>query len=127
MDVTMDIEVEHQITQPKPQITIMETCYEEPFAEETYTTEEVQMRSQAQNQGQQQHQGSHSQIQRHQTQGRRTSKEIKTTTSQIMDQVISLNTTREMVKIMATNQCIRDNIDLHQIKHLCNSLELTLA
>ena len=30
MDVTMDIEVEHQITQPEPQITIMETCYEEP-------------------------------------------------------------------------------------------------
>ena len=30
MDVTMDIEVEHQITQPEPQITIMETCHEEP-------------------------------------------------------------------------------------------------
>ena len=62
MDVTMDIEVEHQITQPEPQITIMETCYEEPPVEETYTTEEVQMRLQAQNQGQQQHQGSHSQF-----------------------------------------------------------------
>ena len=53
MDVTMDIEVEHQITQPEPQVTIMETCYEELPVEETHTTEEVQMRSQAQNQGQQ--------------------------------------------------------------------------
>ena len=71
MGVTMDIEVEHQITQPEPQITIMETWYEEPFAEETYTTEEVQTRLQAQNQGQQQHQGSHSQIQRHQNSGQK--------------------------------------------------------
>ena len=52
-----DIEVEHQITQPEQQLTIMETCYEEPPMEETYTTEEVWMRSQAQKQGQQQHQG----------------------------------------------------------------------
>ena len=28
MDVTMDIKVEHQITQPEQQLTIMETCYE---------------------------------------------------------------------------------------------------
>ena len=71
MDVTMDIEVEHQITQPEPQITIMETCYEEPPVEETYTTEEVQMRLQAQNQGQQQHQGSHSQFLRCQNSGQK--------------------------------------------------------
>ena len=65
MDVTMDIEVEHQITQPEPQVTVMETCYEELPIEETHTTEEVQMRSQAQNQGQQQqHQGSYSLFQR---------------------------------------------------------------
>ena len=51
MDVTMDIEVEHQITQPESQLTVMETCFEEPTLEETYTTE-VQMRSQAQKQGQ---------------------------------------------------------------------------
>ena len=38
---------------------VMETCYEEPTSEETYTTEEVQMRSQAQKQGQH-HQGSQS-------------------------------------------------------------------
>ena len=69
MDVTMDIEVEHQITQPELQLTIMETCYEDPPAEEAYTTEEVQVRSQAQKQGQQQHQGSHSQFQRHQNSG----------------------------------------------------------
>ena len=69
MDVTMDIEVEHQITQPEQQLTIMETCYEEPPMEETYTTEEVQTRSQAQKQGQQQHQGSYSQFPRNQNSG----------------------------------------------------------
>ena len=47
MDVTMDMEVEHQITQPEQQLTIMETCYGETPMEETCTTE-VQMRSQAQ-------------------------------------------------------------------------------
>ena len=57
MDVTMDIEVEHQITQPESQLAVMGTCYEEPTLEGTYITEEVQMRSQAQKQGQQ-HQGS---------------------------------------------------------------------
>ena len=62
MDVTMDIEVEHQITQPEQQLTVMETCCEEHPTEETYTTEEVQMRSQAQKQGQQQLQGSYSQF-----------------------------------------------------------------
>ena len=61
MDVTMDIEVEHQITQPEEQLTIMETFCKEPPAEETYTTEEVWMRPQAQKQGQQQHHGSYSQ------------------------------------------------------------------
>ena len=52
MDVTMDIKVEHQITQPESQLTVMETCYEEATLEETYMTEEVQMRSQSQKQGQ---------------------------------------------------------------------------
>ena len=33
MDVTMDIEVEHQITQPESQLPVMETCYEEPTLE----------------------------------------------------------------------------------------------
>ena len=51
MDVTMDFEVEHQITQPESDLAVMETCYEESKLEETYTTEEVQMRSQAQKQG----------------------------------------------------------------------------
>ena len=46
MDVTMDIKVEHQITQPESQLAVMETCYEEPILEETYITEEVQTRSQ---------------------------------------------------------------------------------
>ena len=70
MDVTMDIEVEHQITQPESQLAVMETCYEEPTLEETYMTEEVQMRSQAQKQGQQ-HQGSQSQFQKHQYLGQK--------------------------------------------------------
>ena len=70
MDVTMDIEVEHQITQPESQLVVMETCYEEPTLEETYMTEEVQTRSQAQKQGQQ-HQGSQSQFQKHQYSGQK--------------------------------------------------------
>ena len=70
MDVTMDIEVEHQITQPESQLAVMETCYEEPALEETYMIEEVQTRSQAQKQGQQ-HQGSQSQFQKHQHSGQK--------------------------------------------------------
>ena len=54
MDVTMEFEVEHQITQPELDLAVMETCYEEPEIEETYTTEEVQTISQAQKQGQNQ-------------------------------------------------------------------------
>ena len=65
MDVTMDIEVEHQIIQPKSQLTVME-----PALEETYMTEEVQKRLQAQKQGQQ-HQGSQSQFQKHQYVGQK--------------------------------------------------------
>ena len=59
MDVTMDFEVDHQITQPESELTVVETCYEEPTLEETYTTEEVQTRLQAQKQGKH-HQGSQS-------------------------------------------------------------------
>ena len=65
MDITMEFEVEHQITQPGLDLTVMETCYEEPVIEETYTTEEVQMRSQAHKQGQNQ-QGSQPQFQKQQ-------------------------------------------------------------
>ena len=71
LDVTMEIEVEHQITQPKQQLTIMETCCEEPPMEENYTTDEVQMRYQAHKQGQQQHQGSYSQFLRNQNSGQK--------------------------------------------------------
>ena len=70
MDVTMDFEVEHQITQPESQLTVMETCYEEPTLEEIYMTEEVQTRSQDQKQGQH-HQGSQSQFQKHQYLGQK--------------------------------------------------------
>ena len=45
MDVTMEFEVEHQITQPELHLTVIKTCYEEPIIEETYTTEEVKIRS----------------------------------------------------------------------------------
>ena len=48
-------------------------------------------------------------------QGRRVLKEIKTT-SQTMDQVTSLNTTREMVNTMATNLCMRDNTNLSKLQ-----------
>ena len=67
MEVTMDIKVEHQITQPESQLAVMETCYEEPILEETYL---VQMRSQAQKQGHQ-HQGSQPQFQKHQYAGQK--------------------------------------------------------
>ena len=77
MDVTMDIEVEHQITQSEQQLTITETCCEEPPTEETYTTEEVQMRSQAQKQGQQRHQGSSSQFPKNQNTGQKTPRKSK--------------------------------------------------
>ena len=70
MEVTMDIEVEHQITQPESQLAVMETCYEEPALGGTYTTEEVQTRLQAQKQGQQ-HQGSQPQFQKHQYAGQK--------------------------------------------------------
>ena len=33
MDVTMDFEMEHQITQPELDLAVMETCYEEPELE----------------------------------------------------------------------------------------------
>ena len=106
MDVTMDIEVEHQITQPESQLTVMETCCEEPALEESYMTEEVQMRSQAQKQGQQ-HQGSQ------QKWDRRTSREIKITTSQVMNQATSLSTIKGTTKVMVTNLHTRDNSSLH--------------
>ena len=49
---------------------VIETCYEEPTLEETYTTEEVQTRSQTQKQGQH-HQGSQSQFQKYQYSGQK--------------------------------------------------------
>ena len=44
MDVTMEFEVEHQITQPELNLAVMETCFEEPVIKETFTIEEVQTR-----------------------------------------------------------------------------------
>ena len=54
MNVTMEFEVEHQITKPELDLAVMETCYEEPENKELYRTE-VQTRSQPQKQGQNQH------------------------------------------------------------------------
>ena len=105
----------------------METCCEEPPTEETYTTEEVWMRSHAQKQGQQQLQGTYSQFLRNQNSRQKSFQGNKTTTNQIMDHVTSLNTTWEMAKTMATNLHIRDNTNLFQIKLLCSSLESILA
>ena len=70
MDATMDIKVEHQITQPELQVSVMENCYEEAPMEELFTTEEVQVRSQAQKQGQK-HQRSKPQFQMHQYAGQK--------------------------------------------------------
>ena len=70
MDVTMDIKVEQQITQPESKVSVMENCYEEPTLEKTFITEEVQKRSQAQKQGQK-HQGSQPQFQKLQYAGQK--------------------------------------------------------
>ena len=70
MDVTMEFEVEHQITQPELDLTVLETCYEEHELDKTYTTEEAQTRSQTQKQGYSQ-QGSWSQFQKQQHLGQK--------------------------------------------------------
>ena len=70
MNVTMDFEVEHQITQSESDLAVMETCYEESTVEETYMTEEVQTRLQAQKQGYN-HQRSQPQFQKHQYSGQK--------------------------------------------------------
>ena len=126
MDVTMDIEVEHQITQPESQLTVMETCYKEPTLEETYTTDEVQTRSQTQKKVNIIKEVSLS-SRSISFWDRRTSREIKAIINQVMDQVTSLSTTKGTTKVVVTSPSTRDNNSLHQIKHLCNSLESTLA
>ena len=102
MDVTMKFKVEHQITQPELDLAVMETCYEEPIIEETYTTEEVQMRSQAQKQGQNQ-QGSQPQFQKQQYLGQKNFQGNQNKKSQDMDQVTSLSTTKEITSLTVTS------------------------
>ena len=63
MDVTMEFE-------PELDFAVMETCFEEPVIEETFTTEEVQTRSQTQKQNQNQ-QGSQPQFQKQQYMGQK--------------------------------------------------------
>ena len=90
MDVTMDFEVEHQITQPESELTVMETCYKEPTLEEIYITEEspaniikeVNLHPR-----------------RISIQDRRTSREIRISISQVMDQVTSLSTTKGTTRL----------------------------
>ena len=77
MDVTMDMEVEHQITQPEQQLTTTETCNEETPMEVTCTTEEVQTMSQAQKQVNNNIREVIHSSQGIKMQGRRASKEIK--------------------------------------------------
>ena len=122
MDATMDIEVEHQITQPESQLAVMETCYEGPVLEETYMTEEVQMRSQAQKQGKQ-HQGSQSPFQKHQYVGQKNFQENQNYNKS----GYGSSTIKGTTKVMVTNLCTRDKSSLHQVKHLYNSQESTLA
>ena len=126
MDVTMDIEVEHQITQPESQLAVMETCYEEPTLEETYMAEEVQMRSQAQKQGQQ-HQGSQSQFQKHQYLGQNRFQGNQNYNKSGYGSGYKSQYNKGKTKVMVTKLHTRDNNSLHQIKHLYNSLELTWA
>ena len=46
-DLTLDFEKEYQITQPWTDLADMETCYEDPTAEDVFTTEEIQTQSQS--------------------------------------------------------------------------------
>ena len=48
-DLTLEFKKEYQITQPGPNLEVMETCYEDPEENDEYSMEEVQMRSQMQN------------------------------------------------------------------------------
>ena len=127
MDVTMDIELEHQVTQPESQLAVMETCYEETILEETYTTEKVQMRSQVQKQGQQ-HQGSQPQFQKHQYVGQKNFQGNQNyNKSGYGSGYKSQYNKGNNNKVMVTNLHTRDNSSLHQVKHLYNSQESTLA
>ena len=124
----MDLEVEHQITQPEQQHTIMETCYEEhPMGEDLHNRRSLNEVPKLKNKVNNNTKEVIHSSQGIKNQGRRISKEIKTTTNQIMDQVTSLNTTRDIAKTMAINLHIRDNTNLFQIKLLCSSLESILA
>ena len=51
-NLTLDFKKEYQITQPQTDFAVMETCYEDPTAENVFTTEEVQTWLQSQQQGQ---------------------------------------------------------------------------
>ena len=123
MDVTMDFKVEHQITQPESELAVMETCYKEPTPEETYTTEEAQMRSQAQKQGQH-HQGSQPQFQNHQYLGQ---KNFQGNQNYNKSGFRSGYKSQYNKGNRVTGPSTRDNNNLHQIKHPCNSLESTWA
>ena len=126
MDVTMEFEVEHQINQPELDLKVMKTCYKEPVIEETYITEEVLMKSQAQNKVRITKEVDHC-SRNNSILNRRTSREIKIKISQVMDQVTSLNTTREITNTMVTSPCTKDTSSLEQTRHLIISQESTLV
>ena len=48
-DLTLEFEKEYQITEPGPNLEVMETCYEDLEENNEYSMEEVQTRSQTQN------------------------------------------------------------------------------
>ena len=112
MDVTMEFQTTRISTQPESDLSVMETCYEEPVIEETYTTEEVQMRSQA-----------HKKVKINKEVDpssrnksiwdKRTSKEIKIKTS--------LSTTREITNTMVTSPHTKDTSSLEQTRCLITS------
>ena len=118
MDATMDIKVEHQITQPESQVSVMENCYQEAQLEEPFTTE-VQTRSQAQKQGQK-HQGSQPQFQNHQY-ARQKNFQGNQNYNKFMDQASIPSTTRKTTRTMVTEPCTRDKSCLLPVNNLCNS------
>ena len=126
MDVTMEFEVEHQITQPELDLTVMETCYEEPKLEESYTTEEVQTTSNSET--------------RLQSTRKSTSvpeatvfgteelpRKSKSKQVRLWIRLQDLSTVKGTTSTMVIEPSTKDNSNLDQTRCLNISLELTLA
>ena len=128
MDVTMDMEVEHQIIQPEQQLTIMETCYEETPMEEAFTTEGVQTRSQAQKQGSTTTSGkSLTVLEASNCRAEELPRKSKLQVKLRIRLQVSIQQGKMVNTMAKKNLCIRDNTNLSQLKHLSHSLESILA